>query len=148
MLTDKQERFVQELLKGKSQREAYRAAYDCKRSSDKTVDNKAYALFKKGEVRARYDELHHNAIKRTVDDAESIRAFMIATYKKMASGELCKQKTVMDKYGSVIRVEKEVLPSDVNTAMQKLAELYGVTANTGNNEIKITFSSGEEEWAD
>lgn len=144
MLTDKQERFVQELLKGKSQREAYRASYNCLRASDKTVDNKAYALFKKSEVRARYDELHHNAIKRTVDDAESIRAFMIETYKKMASGELCKQKTVMDKYGSVIRVEKEVAPSDVNTAMQKLAELYGVTANTGNNEIVVRFETGED----
>lgn len=40
-----------------SQREAYRGAYSCEKSSDKTVDNKASALLRNGEIKARYDEL-------------------------------------------------------------------------------------------
>lgn len=56
-LTAKQEKFVLALVEGKSQREAYKEAYDTSRMKDETIDNKAYQLFKKGEIRARYDEL-------------------------------------------------------------------------------------------
>ena len=38
MLTAKQEKFVQELIKGKSQREAYKEAFNCKNMKDETID--------------------------------------------------------------------------------------------------------------
>lgn len=64
-LTDKQERFVQELIKGKSQREAYRIAYPSSRKwKDSNVDSKASALFKNGKVRARFNEIKGKVIKR------------------------------------------------------------------------------------
>lgn len=64
-LTDKQERFVQELIKGKSQREAYRIAYPSSRKwKDGNVDSKASALFKNGKVRARFNEIKGKVIKR------------------------------------------------------------------------------------
>lgn len=56
-LTPKQERFVQVLVTGTSQREAYRAAYDCAKSSDRTVDKKASALYCREDIKGRYDEL-------------------------------------------------------------------------------------------
>ena len=56
-LTAKKEKFVRGLTEGKSQREAYRAAYNCKKSSDATVDSKASNLFKMDKVRARYEDL-------------------------------------------------------------------------------------------
>ncbi len=56
------ESFAQALAADESQRIAYRKAFPkSARCSDKTIDNKAYALFKRGEVRARYEELKNAA---------------------------------------------------------------------------------------
>ena len=52
-LTPKQELFVQGIISGLSQRQAYRQAYKAEKMSDAVVDNKASALFNKGEVRVR-----------------------------------------------------------------------------------------------
>ena len=53
MLTPKREKFVQNLIQGMSQREAYKNSFNAKNMSDRTIDNKAYKLFKTDEVRAR-----------------------------------------------------------------------------------------------
>lgn len=56
MLNARQERFIQNIVKGMSQREAYKEAYNAK-YKDEAIDNKASALFNKGEVQVRYKEL-------------------------------------------------------------------------------------------
>lgn len=56
-LTPKQELFVQGIISGLSQRQTYRQAYKAEKMSDAVVDNKASAIFNKGEVRVRYREL-------------------------------------------------------------------------------------------
>ena len=56
-LTPKQEKFVQGLFSGLSQRQAYRESYSAENMSDKVLDNKASLLYKKGEVRVRLTEL-------------------------------------------------------------------------------------------
>ena len=57
-LTTKQELFVQQLVTGQSQRQAYRKAYpSAKKWKDNVVDNKASELLKNGEVSVRYREL-------------------------------------------------------------------------------------------
>ena len=62
MLTDKRKKFVQGLVKGMSQREAYRNAFPNSKSwKDHVVDSKASELFKNGEVQARYNELTQKA---------------------------------------------------------------------------------------
>jgi phage terminase small subunit len=83
MLTVKQEKFVQELVKGKSQRQAYLASYNCKRIKDKTIDNLAYRLMQKGEIRARYEELRKASEAKAVNDATTIRAKLIDMYAAM-----------------------------------------------------------------
>ena len=57
MLTQKQEKFVQNLIKGMSQRDAYKNSYDAANMADDTIDNKACNLFKQAKIRARYEEL-------------------------------------------------------------------------------------------
>ena len=57
MLTAKQEKYIQGLASGMSQREAYRTAYNAKGMKDSTVDEKASRLLAQDKVRARYDEL-------------------------------------------------------------------------------------------
>ena len=56
-LTPKQEKFIQNILKGMSQREAYKDAYDAKNMSDKTIDETACRLFNDSKINARYQEL-------------------------------------------------------------------------------------------
>lgn len=67
-LTDKQEKFVQELLKGKSQREAYKASYSVKNMTDKSIDETASKLFKNVKVNTRYNELHDKLVKKAEDE--------------------------------------------------------------------------------
>lgn len=64
-LTLKQEKFVQNLIKGMSQREAYKNSYDAKNMKDETIDTRACELFKNSKIKARYEEL----LKRLEDKA-------------------------------------------------------------------------------
>ena len=56
-LTTKQELFIQGLIKGYSQREAYKLAYEAENMKNETIDSKASILFKTEKIRARYEEL-------------------------------------------------------------------------------------------
>ena len=73
LLTAKEEKYVQGLVAGLSQRKAYREAYpnsiDWK---DRTVDSRASELLKKSNVLGRYDELmeeHKNKALWTREEA-------------------------------------------------------------------------------
>lgn len=65
-LTPKQEKYVRGLVEGKSQRLAYREAYDSENMSDLTVDKKASGLFKQENIRGRYRELLDQANKESI----------------------------------------------------------------------------------
>ena len=56
-LTVKQEKFVQALISGKSQRIAYKEAYNATKMKDEVIDVRASELLKNSKVRARYEEL-------------------------------------------------------------------------------------------
>jgi phage terminase small subunit len=65
ILTEKQEKFVQELLKGKTQREAYYIAYPkSKKWKPSAVDTQASILLSKEKVLERYQELNRKVIER------------------------------------------------------------------------------------
>lgn len=57
MLTAKQESFVQNIIKGMSQADAYRSAYNTARMSDKTIYENASRLANDSKVAARITEL-------------------------------------------------------------------------------------------
>ena len=57
MLTVKQEKFVQNIIKGMSQREAYKNSYNASKMKDKSCDQKAWELMQKVEIKERYKEL-------------------------------------------------------------------------------------------
>lgn len=48
---------MQNLVSGMSQREAYKGAYNATNMQDNTIDRKAYELFTKDYIKARYNEL-------------------------------------------------------------------------------------------
>lgn len=69
MLTAKQEQFVQNLINGMSQREAYKNSYDASNMTDKTIDVKACNLLKKDNVRIRFNELREQLQETAVMSA-------------------------------------------------------------------------------
>ena len=56
-LTTKQEIFIQRLIEGDSQRQAYKFAFNCNNMKDTTIDVRACELFKDSKVQVRYQEL-------------------------------------------------------------------------------------------
>lgn len=66
MLTAKQEKYVQNLVKGMSQRQAYKDAYNAENMKDETIDNEASKLFNSNEISTRYQELIQEAVDETV----------------------------------------------------------------------------------
>lgn len=56
-LTPKQEKFIQNVVSGMSQRQAYKDAYDAANMSDETIDKEACLLFNSPKISERYQEL-------------------------------------------------------------------------------------------
>lgn len=70
MLTAKQEQFVQNILQGMSQAEAYRAAYPKNKMSDKTVWEAASRLMANSKVTARLEELRRELATPAIMSAQ------------------------------------------------------------------------------
>ena len=81
MLTIKQEKFVQNIVKGMSQREAYKNSYNAKNMKDDTIDNKACNLFKQDKIRARYEELLKKIEDKTIMTAEERQIWLSKVVK-------------------------------------------------------------------
>lgn len=76
MLTPKQEKFVRNLVKGMSQREAYKNSYDAENMTDKTIDEKACILFADDKIKARYQELIDRAATASIMTAQERLEFL------------------------------------------------------------------------
>lgn len=70
MLTAKQEKFVQGIIQGMSQADAYRAAYNTEKMADKTIHEKASLLASDDKVRTRLSELREKLVKPTIMTAQ------------------------------------------------------------------------------
>ena len=119
-LTQKQENFCLAYIETGNASEAYRRAYNAKGMKPETVNNKAYALLKKGEIGARLEVLRSPVIKNAqvtleqhLTDLEELR-------------ELAKED---GKYGPAIQAE---------IARGKASGLYVEHAKI-DGDIKITW---------
>lgn len=163
MLTNKQEKYVQELIKGKSQREAYKTSYRADRMKDATIDKRASDLFQKKEVRERYNEL----IKECVEDAESIRKLIIDTeiaIVKASFGDLFDLEEDEDGYGLVTKPKEDLSNFDMRAvksykyskdgkvmfelydkqlAINRLMELYKIATEDEQEDISIILDQAE-----
>lgn len=89
MLTPKQEKFVRELLKGKSQREAYKIAYPASLSwKENTVDSRASVLMKNEKVSKRYEELKRKTEEKVTYDAAQVKDTIISTMMAIVNADV------------------------------------------------------------
>lgn len=70
MLTAKQEQFVQNIVKGMSQADAYRSAYSAKNMSDNAIYREASLLMSNPKITQRFAELSSKAEKSKVMTAQ------------------------------------------------------------------------------
>lgn len=166
-LTASQEKFVQELLRnGGNKTAAYRAAYPDSKANGKNLTTLACREWKKVGVQSRYDQLRAEAEAKahevimdsvattastTMDaarNATDMRAFIIAQYAKIASGEICDESTTWDGEGNITKKDRKVRATDVANALGKLAEYYGVAPEVQQSHEVVVKYEGAEEYAD
>lgn len=119
----KQERFVQGLIKGLSQREAYKQAYSAK-YKDSAIDSKASALFKTDKVQKRYNELLGKIENNAILSAEERMIFLSNVVKGAEKEIILVTKT--DKNGKEKTIEKKT-PSKLDTKLKALETLNKMT---------------------
>lgn len=79
--------FLNELLSGKSQRQAYYIAYpNSKKWKEKTVDERASRLFNQDKIKARYKEMLEKRTDESIITREDILKTLVKGLK-MAMGE-------------------------------------------------------------
>jgi len=70
-LTAKQEKFAQEIAKGKTQSDAYRASYNIKNTKDKSINELASVLANDIKIISRVKDLSQKALKHVEYDIEA-----------------------------------------------------------------------------
>ena len=147
MLTLKQEKFVEELIKGKSQREAYKAVYNTSRLKNASIDSLACRLLKTPKVKLRYEELRAKADEHSGNEAASMRAFIIAQLQDIASGAAKDEVKDYDSEGVLIKSRTQLRQADRAIALDKLSTLYGVDQRV-DNTIQIQIGAEASEYGD
>ena len=90
MLAIKQEKFIQNIVNGMSQREAYKDAYNAK-YKDEVIDVRACELFKSSKVQVRYNEL----IKQLEDESIMSAKERMKWLTKIINGEILEDIPIM-----------------------------------------------------
>lgn len=124
-LTPKQERFVQNVFKGMSQREAYKDSYNVKRMSDKTIDEEACKLFNSPKISTRYQELVDKLEKKTIMTAEERMEWL----SKVITGDV-KEEVMVKRLNCKTGEEEEIpaeFPSQLSTKLKALDTLNKMT---------------------
>ena len=110
-INERQEKFCQEIMLGKTQRQAYYAAYPhAQKWKPESVDNRAYVLAKSDEVLARLNKLRADAKKRN----EITRDELISQLKSIGFAELDADN---------------IKPTDKIKAIEVMAKMLGLDRN-------------------
>ncbi|MGN0693744.1 MAG: terminase small subunit [Lentihominibacter sp.] len=128
-LTKMQEEFVQNLINGASQREAYKKAYNAENMKESTIDSKASRLFKNQKVRARYDEIQERMRERQETKTILTTEERMEWLTKVVSGEI-KEEHILKEGKNYVQVMK---PVRVDTKLKALDLLNKMDGNYKTN---------------
>ena len=113
MLTAKQEQFAQNIIKGMTQADAYRSAYNTNRMADKTIHENASRLANDSKVKARISELRGQIAAENIMTAQKRLEWLtelVMSNEEAYTGDKLKAIDIMNKMTGeyVQRVEAEV----------------------------------------
>ena len=134
-LTAKQEIFIQGIVRGLSQRQAYKEAYNTDNMQENTIDKEACLLFNNPKISERYNEL----LKELQDES-----IMTAKERMKWLSDVVRGKIKHTSYdGNGEAYENEAYISDKLRAIDTLNKMSGeyttkVEANV-NTDIKVTL---------
>jgi phage terminase small subunit len=131
-LTIKQEKYVQGLFAGLSQREAYKQAYNCKKMKDKTIDENASRLANDSKVKARLRELTEEFKNRNMLTVE-----WVLNNLKEVTERCLQQEPVKDRQGN----ETGEYTFQANGANRAL-ELIGKHLGMFTDKVEMTGKDG------
>ena len=94
MLTAKQEKFVQCIVEGKSQADAYRSAYSAKNMSNNAIYREASLLMDNPNISQRVNELRSQVIKSTIMSAQERMEWLTKLIKNEEEGTSEKLKAI------------------------------------------------------
>ena len=143
MLRPKQEKYIQNLIKGMSQRQAYKDAYKVKYRDD-VIDRRASDLFNKSEVQVRYKELLKKADDESIMSAIERKKWLTQVIK----GDI--KNTTYDSNGN--SYENEAYMSDKMKAVDILNKMDGEYVTNINGIVDLSFEetlkkvSGKDEY--
>ena len=155
MLTSKQEKYVNNLVKGMSQRIAYRNAYpSSKKWKDETVDSKASTLLKNEKVKERYkkliDKVNDKLEERTIMNALERMKWLT----DVINGDILEDVPLMTK-ATKDKVDTIKCPTKIDTrlkALDTLNKMSGEYKTILGGNVEITYEealksvSGEDEY--
>ena len=114
MLTAKQEQFVQNIIQGMSQADAYRSAYPNQKMSDKTIWETASKLMANPKVVARLKELREQLAKPSIMSAQERLEWLTQLIKsdEESTADKLRAADIMNKMQGeyVQKVQAEVRP--------------------------------------
>lgn len=141
MLTAKQEKFVQNLVKGMSQRQAYKDAYDAENMQDNSIDTEAWKLLQNPEISQRYQDL----MQKLEDEA-----IMTAKQRMIWLSDVVRGKVTQVSYGNNGEAyDNEAYISDKIRAVDTLNKMSGeyttkIEGSLDVTTINITLEDEEE----
>jgi phage terminase small subunit len=94
MLTAKQEAFVQKIIEGYSQADAYRSAYSCKNMSDNSIYVNASKLMADTKVALRLKELRDKLAKPSIMSAQERMEWLTRLINNEEEGTSDKLKAI------------------------------------------------------
>ena len=155
MLTTRQEKYVNNLVKGMSQRIAYRNAYpSSKKWKDETVDSKASTLLKNEKVKERYktliDKVNNKLEERTIMNALERMEWLT----DVINGNILEDVPLMTKV-TKDKVDTIKCPTKIDTrlkALDTLNKMSGEYKTILGGNVEITYEealksvSGEDEY--
>lgn len=135
----RQEKFVQNLVKGMSQRQAYREAFGSK-AQDRTVDNMASRMLKRDEVKMRYTSLTSSAKEKYEKKAEAageeatdLAAEIYMGWKKILKANAMDYLTIgVSKTGRIVTELRPDIEGIDGFAIQEIS-----TDSAGNVRLKL-----------
>lgn len=113
MLNAKQEKFINNIVSGMSQRQAYKDAYQVS-YSDEAIDSKACTLFNSEKVQIRYKELIEKAQDKAIMSAIERKKWLTEVIQNIQ----CEDVYFKTEDGSEIKVGSK--NADLNTKMKAM----------------------------
>ena len=137
VLTPKQEKFIQNIVSGMSQRQAYKDSYNAENMTDESIDVEACKLFNDTKVSQRYQEL----MKKLEDEAIMTAKERMIWLTNVVNGDI-KDTVYYNVNGVNTPIEKVADISTKIKALDTLNKMSGeyVTKVEANVDTDVTIN--------